>query len=650
MYDTVVRDSLELRGTSSDANGIDAVYISVDNGNTYNRATGTTNWTYRFNTTILKDGPHVVFIKAVDRYEIPATYANMINIDNTDPFITLDSPHDGSLTTQAISVMGRVEDPNLDEVTLQVRSLSGQNVRSDLRSQSLGTNTIVRQTLDFTGMSDGFYNIEITGRDKAGNITRASRNFELARQSISNYVEILYPLTNQQVSGEFILYGYAGGLTIADTVTVRINGTDVLTNEVEESGYWRFVLNTEHFNVGANAVVVYSNFGNGPMVQSRPHSLVYNEAGPWVTIDSFNFGQFAYSRPYLFGRNGYQLSEEDRQLLADRATPRNVKDEIQNKVPDYTEISFDNGKTFRKTSKSRSKGQDYRFRLETGEMAEGIHYILVRTIMKNGEIAVTRMIVQVDKTLPQIRLISPEAGGLYNQEMLYSASATDDIELTSLTYHLRVGDKALYEVPGILKGMYFESVIPPWPKMIFTDVLPNVFAGGATFMDIGFGLSFFDDNVKIQLQYGFLTRDLYQQLGGEGDVRYGGDVLGLKLLASVYALQFGPILGPDWEWLSLSVALGANFSYFDVTHKLQGEDSRGDPVYYTQSGSATWLSALLLQVEFPKVTLPDRKNFRTFSFFTEAELWFVPTDVDASANNIPVILPKFITGLRIYIF
>jgi hypothetical protein len=374
------------------------------------------------------------------------------------------------------------------------------------------------------------------------------------------------------------------------------------------------------------------------MVQSRPHSLTYTEAGPWVTIDSFNFGQFAYKRPYLFGRHGYQLSQEDIDLLADKTTERAVKNAIQNKVPDYTEISFDNGKTFVRTSKSRTRGQNYKFRLETGEMAEGIHYILVRTIMKNGEVAVTRMIVQVDKTFPIIRVISPEAGGLYNQELLYSASATDDIELTSLTYHLRVGDKALYEVPGILKGMYLESVIPPWPKQLFNDI-PNIFSGGATYMYVGFGLSFFDDNVKIQLQWGFLTNDIFESMGGRPPVRYGGHVLGLKLLASVYALQFGPILGPDWEWLSLTVALGANFSYFDILEE-----------GYTQSGSATWLSALLLQVEFPKITIPNRKNFRTFSFFTEGELWFVPTDVDAAANDIPVIMPKIITGIRIYIF
>jgi len=122
-------------------------------------------------------------------------------------------------------------------------------------------------------------------------------------------------------------------------------------------------------------------------------------------------------------------------------------------------------------------------------MPEGYHFIVIRTTMKNGETAVTRMIVQIDKTFPEVRLISPEAGSRYNEKIVYSASATDDIELVSLSYHLRKGDKALYEVPGFLQGLYFEGIIPPFVKQIAPDAIPNFFAGGATYTDFGLGLS-----------------------------------------------------------------------------------------------------------------------------------------------------------------
>ena len=158
-------------------------------------------------------------------------------------------------------------------------------------------------------------------------------------------------------------------------------------------------------------------------------------------------------------------------------------------------------------------------------------------------------------------------------------------------------------------------------------------------MDFGMGLSFFDDNVKLQAQYGFITQDLFEQLGGEGELRYGGQVLGLKLLANIYSLPFASFLGPDWEWLSASFAVGANFSLFDLADE-----------GYTQSGVPTWMSALLVQIEFPKVTIPNRTFLRTFSMFTEGQLWFVPTDVNAEELGIETILPKIILGLRLYIF
>ena len=660
LFDTILRDSVEFKGTAFDRNGIKEVLISIDNGNTFNRVKGefgtdeeNVEWIYQFNTRILNDGPHVIFIRAVDRYDISSTYVNMINVDNTPPFVSLESPADGSISTGFISIMGRTQDLNPNNITIELRSLDGKEITPALRSRTINASNIIRENLDLAGQEDGHYNIAVSVTDKAGNITRVSRNFELARQTYKNFIEILYPLENESVSGEFNLYGFAGGSDKAGEVTIRINGRDVDTSYVDDSGYFRFNLNSENLTSGDNVVTIHSRFGGNNQVSSRSYNISYRADGPWVTIDSFNFGEFAYNRPYVFGRAGYIVSEEDREILSDRNTDRETRAYIQGKTLDYTEISFDNGKTFIRTSGRQSRNIDYRYRLETGDMTEGMHYIIVRSTFRNGETAITRMLVQVDKTPPVIRLISPEMGGRYNKEIVYSASATDDIELLSLTYHLRYGDKAAYEIPGFLQGLYFESNIPPFFGQIFPGI-PWVFKGGATYMDFGFGLSFFDDNVKVQFQYGFLTQDLYESLGGEGRVRYAGQVMGVKLLANLYSLPFISLLGPDFEWLSATFSIGANFSLFNVFNqenpRYTMQPPNNKPVYYTQSGTPTWLSALLLQVEFPRVTLQNRKYLRTFSMFTEGQLWFVPTDVDAVAGDIPTILPKFIIGLRLYIF
>jgi hypothetical protein len=636
--EAILKEEIDIRGTAADRNSIKEVKVSFDNGNTFDTATGQEAWNYHFNTKVLQDGAHAVFIKVWDKYDISATYSTMLNVDNTPPDVALDSPPDGSITTGPINIMGRVEDPNLENVSIEFRSLEGAAVSNDLRTRKLGPVNAIKQTLDISRLSDGRYNLEIVATDKAGNVTRVARNVELARQSKKNYVDILYPLNNESVQGNFNLSGYAGGSSPAGTVTIRINGQDKVTADVDSTGYWRFPLGAEDLAAGNNSIIVHSAFGGNTTTLSKPTVVNYKPEGPWITIDTISYGDFAYDRPYLAGRTGYVLNEEDMAVLADKKASKDAKEEIRLKSVDYTEISFDNGKTFHKTDK-RSGKIDYRYRIETGDMKEGMHYILVRTTYKNNEKAVTRLVVQVDKTAPVIRLVSPEAGGRYNQELLYSASASDDVELISLTYHLRKGDKMFYGVPGFLQGLYFEGTIPPFIRQIDPSVVPQLFAGGATYFDVGMGLSFFEDNVKIQGGYGILTQDQYESLGGEKHVRYGGQVLQVKIIASVYKLPFGPIWGPDFEWLSATFAIGANFSLFDIAH--QGN---------TQSGESTWMSAMLLQIEFPRVTIPKRKNFRTFALFTEGQLWFVPTDVPASQHGIAVVVPHVIMGLRIYIF
>ncbi|MDR0503438.1 MAG: hypothetical protein LBH16_08980, partial [Treponema sp.] len=678
LYDTILRDVIEITGVASDKNNIEDVKISLDNGNTYNLARKVTvvsgapgikveevnsgfsditadapelelvmenvseefKWAYKFNTKILKDGPHVVFIRVTDKYGIPATYSGMINIDNTPPEVVINSPGDGSVSTGSVKIMGQTMDPNLKNIVIELRSLEGKEVNENIKSRTLEPAEVINETLDFGDQSDGLYNIEIVALDNAGNITHISRNIALARESMKNYIEILYPLDNENVQGKFNLYGYAGGTDKAKTVTLRVNNIDVKVNDVDDSGYFCFSLDSDLVKNGTNTVSAHSNFGGNETTRSREQKLVYRADGPWVTIDSFNIGAFAFDRPYLSGRSGYEITEEDRELLSSRDADRAKKSEIKDKTPDYTEISFDNGKTFVRAGGSAAKDIDYRYRLETGEMTEGMHYILVRTKMKNGEMAVTRMIVQVDKTSPEIRLISPQPGGRYNEKIAYSASATDDVELVNITYHLRKGDKSSYEVPGFLQGLYIEGVIPPFIRQITNEAPVIPFGGGVTYFDVGMGLSFFDDNVKIQAQYGLMNQHFYESLGGHGQVRYGGHVLGLKLLASIYTLPFGSVFGPDWEWLSAAFAVGANFSLFDLA--LEG---------YTQSGKRTWMSAILAQLEFPKVTIPKRKFLRTFSMFTEGQIWFVPTDVPSNENvDIPTFVPHVILGVRLYVF
>jgi hypothetical protein len=638
-FEEIVKETVLVSGIASDNNDIDRIQVSLDNGNTYNDALGTTEWTYQFNTKILQDGTHVIFIRVWDGYDIPALYSSLINIDNTPPEVVLEAPLDGSVTTGPVYITGRaIDEIQLEKITIQLRSLEGHTISEAIGIRHVEPGSILMEALDLSSLPDGIYNVEIFAIDKAENVTRVSRNVELSKDNQQNFVDNLYPLNGEHVQGSFNLYGYVGGIDKATQVTLSINGNDAATEAVTEAGFYRFALSGEQLREGLNELVVRSDFGGKEIVLSSVRNIYYNANGAWVTIDSLNMGDFAYERPWLTGRSGYQLSFTEGEILADKNGDKYLKNIIAEKKLDYIDLSFDNGKTFVRAGKSREEGTDWRYRLETGEMTEGLHYLIVRANMVNGETAITRTLVQVDKTPPFIRLIAPDAGGRYNQHLEYTALAGDDIELKSLTYHLRKGDKAAYEVPGFIQGLYFEFIIPPFLRQAWKKS-PGLFAGGATYMDFGLGLSFFEDNVKVQMQYGFMTQAIYESMGSSEPVRYGGNVLGFKLLANIYSLPFGSFAGPDWDWLYASFALGANFSLFDV-------GNRG----YTQSGTSTWLTAVLVQVEFPKVTIPKREYLRTFSFFTEGQLWFVPTDIDADEAGLKTVIPHLIVGLRMYIF
>ena len=668
--DTIVKETVQIAGTAFDKNGIEKIQISLDNGNTYNDAkiiigefaagvasdettdeitneapetdiSGTVQWTYEYNSIIFKDGTNVVFVRVFDNYGLSAVYSSLVNIDNTKPDITLDSPVDGAIITGPVYITGTVVDSNIDEINLELRSLNETSdiiIPDELRFIKLNTGSLFMEVIYLTTLPDGIYNLEIWATDKAKNVSHVSRNIEHVGESNKNFVDILYPMEGDHLQGTFNLYGITGGNDKAETVTVLVNGKEIDSVEVTDEGYFRFSMDDEILSEGTNQILAYSTFGGKERADSQTRSLSYKPSGPWVTIDSISMGDFAFDRPWVTGRAGYSLSEEDQAVLAEKNANKKIISEVLAKQLDYADISFDNGNTFIKTGKDRDKESDWRFRLETEDMTEGLHYIIVRAKMKNGETAITRTLVQVDKTPPRIKLISPQGNVRYNQELAFTALASDDVGLKNLNYHLRIGDKALYEVPGFVQGLYFETTIPAFFRHIFKADTPGFFSGGASYMDFGLGLSFFDDNVKIQLNYGFLTPALAKSMG-QDNLRYGGNILGLKLLANVYTLPFRTILGPDWEWLSASFALGANFSLFDI-----GSGSSN------QSGSATWMGALLAQIEFPKVTVPKRSYLRTFSLFTEGQLWFVPTDVNAKANNIDLVQPKIIMGLRMYIF
>ena len=650
-----IHEQITLRGVASDRNGIKKVQISLDNGATFNDATGTTNWSYTFDTRAIQDGTHVVFIKIWDNYDITGLYSSMINIDNTAPTLSLELPFDDSTTTRNVFFSGQTTDNiELTQLYITVRSLDpGRTVPSRLSRINLVPSEIITQVVDISELANGFYNIELTGVDRAENITRVSRNIQLNKSAQLTTARLLYPLNGEHVQGTFNIYGQTESEEdVPETAILYIDGRRVDAIDpvaITDSGYFKFQLrslikkpdttstdaegNTTtlpgasyELTAGSHSYYVVTTTRSGKNITSNTQTFVYNPYGPWVTLDNFTYGDFAFDRPMLKGDSGYALSPEDIEMLNSKESTKFQKEQIKAKsTVARVWVSLDNGRTYLPASKAnKSKWQ---YRVESYDIEPGYHFLLVKAEMQSGDIAITRALVQVDRTDPTIRLISPGVGGKYNQTLAFHGLASDDIALKNVTLMLRPGDKNAYQMPGFIQGLFLDASV--W---------------GATLWNVGAGLTAFDNAVKIEMSFGQFTQDQRDFVSDffqidRTNLRFGGNVVGLRIIAQILDLPFMTFFGRDWEWLSATLSVGANFSFFTDTGAKSNET--GEPVPQI-------LSALLMQLEFPRMSFKQMKNFRTWAIYLEPQLWFIPSDI--ATDEARKILFTMSLGLHVNVF
>ena len=634
--DTSVREVITISGVASDKNGIMKVELSLDNGNSYNDATGQEEWSYKVDTRAIPGGTQVVFLRITDNYGIKGLYSSLINIDNEAPDIALDLPLDDSTSTGQLFFSGYAFDNvEISDLYITIRNMEKT---SEAIKRSIPINSIIGETLDITDLPDGFYNVELSGEDKAGNRTNVSRNIHLDKSRPPAVVDVLYPLNGEHKNGNFNIYGQASSNIEGKISSLKLYVDDKFVKEtsLSESGFFKFEItpasevNTgmvdEEGNPiktivtdmtdGTHTYYVEAVLEDGRNVPSIKQTITYSSIGPWITLDNFTYGDFAMRRPYLKGRAGYSRNPEEVAAAKAKDAKKEFKDMVAAKTVAKVELSFDNGKTFEELSTN----DKWLYRVENQDWTEGYHFLLIRATMKNGEVAIERTIVQIDNTAPTVRLIAPGNGGRYNQMLEASGLSKDSVGLDSVKIALRKGDKSSYEVPSFIQGLYVDFHF--W---------------GASLFEVGAGLTFFDDNVKLQFVFGQFTqeqRDAVNAFIGRSqtEMRYGGNIFGGKLLANISTIPFSFFFGHDFDWLSASVAVGAQFNYFSQSN----------------SGAGQILSAVLAQLEFPRVHISEIKAFSTFSIYNEYSLWFIPSDV--ASEDIKKFAHQYSIGLRVNIF
>lgn len=581
--ESYINGSYAIKGTAEDSNGIASVSISIDNGTSYTNAGGREKWSYLLDTSLLHDGTHSVYVKAMDKAGTSSIYSTIINVDNTPPVIKLDSPVNGGKAGSLISFDGRVKDNTLlESLSLEVQTLEQTKEGLKPLTIDLDPASFMHYNLKTGNLSPGWYNIRMEAVDAAGNVSNETRSVNILSPEERGKISIMYPLEGEDYNAFLKVQGVVEADTLPESVVVIIDENVVGTADVTESGYFKLTLDSSLISSGTHNVEVRSS-EIGTKIKSSLRRFSFNEKGPWILFDQ-SFGDFLTSRTFITGTLGYETG--------DGTSPPKVKD---------FSISYDNGHTFA----SIKANNEWKARIETEEYPDGNLPVLARLIYEDGSSTVVKMTLEIDKTPPKVSLDSSMEGKSYNNSILLLGSASDNTDVKDILYLLRAGDKNSYEIPSFIQGLYLD-----------------MHALGATYGELGAGLTFFDDNVKLQFQVG---------LAPPG--RFSGIVLGGKLLANIVTVPYSFLFGPDWQNFSMAAAVGATFSYFTMSDN-----------GFSLSGQGVVLGSIIGQMELIKYTIPDLSMFNTYSLYIEGSLWFISSDIQAG------VVPRYSIGTRIGVF
>ena len=580
-----VRGAIVVRGTASDMNGIDSVQLSMDNGNTFQSAMGTEEWSLNLNTTAYQDGTYSLLIIATDTLGVESRATSLINIDNTAPGLKLVYPYDGQLVDGSLNLAGGVEDNiGTDRLTLQLASVLDED--NEIFETEIESSVVLQEEIDISWFAPGTYSLRLSAVDLAGNRSVVTRDIEVAQGTRGYSVELITPLPGATRVPPILVAGQVHGPVLPTAVQLYDGEQVIQTVEVTRNGFFELELPERLSRQESVGLTAQYTTKQGEVVHSALHEITVMGEGPRVAIESHSNGEMITGRPWLRGSAVIELTEEEQAVTGRR-------DRQQFNVSEVL-VSIDNGRSF---VKARG-GEEWRFRLETAEMEQGAVPLLVKAVFGDGRTATDRLVLIVDTTPPTILVDSPIENSRHAESLLVHGSAQDEFGIEQLQVSLRQGDKSGYEVPQFIQGLYLDTQV-----------------GGATYGSAGVGLSFFDDNVRLQVHAGVAPPG-----------RFTGNVLGGKLLANVVALPFNYFFGPDWSFFSMALALGANFSYFTMD-----EDD------------GLVLSAILAQWEFARFQVETWSFMNQFSLYAEPSLWFISSDVEAGT------VFKLSLGLRVNI-
>jgi hypothetical protein len=173
---STVSGTASLTGTAADNAGLSAVAVAVDGG-PWQAASGTSAWTWAWNTASLANGPHTVSARATDTAGNVATSTVTLSVanatpDTTAPVVTVGSPASGATVSGSTTVSGSASDnAGLTRVEVAVDGGAWQ--------QATGTSAW-SWPWNTAGLANGAHTLTARATDTSGNVATTSRTVTVA--------------------------------------------------------------------------------------------------------------------------------------------------------------------------------------------------------------------------------------------------------------------------------------------------------------------------------------------------------------------------------------------------------------------------------------------------------------------------------------
>ncbi len=294
--------TLKLSGAYTDEGGSGVTTISYQINTAAKKDIQTTDGSYDVNISDFVDGSNTVTIWAKDKVGIESEHTTYtFNIDSVVPVI---ASIDGAETTKTtdVALTINITDKNPVAPTVVVKDANSTTVLKTLTantptgSDSAYTSTV---TIPFASeiTTDGFYDIEVTVKDKADN-TSAVFTKRIVRDHVAPTITITKPASE---SGDFIKstnYKFEGTITDAtcgiETATAALykvtGNTEEQVGEIKEisldaSGNWVFQayeLDAADYKVKINATDIAGNAAD----ETESPIVKIDSVPPKVTVSS----------------------------------------------------------------------------------------------------------------------------------------------------------------------------------------------------------------------------------------------------------------------------------------------------------------------------------------------------------------------------